>query len=138
MNTNAYNKGDAALSKSKALPDGAANVTTDAIDLGHENTGHFIAATELEVEAPALATAELPDTETMTYDVIASANSDLSSPETIATALITQTGADSAGAAAATKRLRLPTDVKRYIGVKATNSGAGDASGKSVKASLLF
>ncbi|QDT39730.1 hypothetical protein [Stratiformator vulcanicus] len=130
------NLADALLKQSKALPADASAVTSDAIDLQVTPTGDFLANCEFLLEAPALATGELGDDDTMTYDLVASEAADLSNPVTLASALITQTGAGGAGAAAATARYRPPTDVKRYVGFKATNSAAGDASGKSATLSL--
>lgn len=130
-----YGFGDALLRQSKALPNGAANVTSDAIDIG---TGANIATHEFQVDAPALNATQLPNTQTMTYAVVTSANSDLSSPTVVNASLLVQTGADSAGAAAASATFRLPTDCDRYVGIKATKSGAGDASAASVVLSLKF
>lgn len=129
---------DSLLKVTKALPNGAAAVTSDAIDLGHGSRGDFIAAAELLITAPALVVGDLANGETMKYDIIHSDNSDLSSPATLVAAAITQTGAGGAGAGAATYYWHPPVDVKQYIGVKATNSGAGDASDKSLTAELVL
>lgn len=133
---NAPHMTDEQLRQTKALPNGAANITTDAIDLETSARGDFVVTADLLIEAPVLTTAELPNTETMTYDVVMSDNADLSSPTTLYAGVLVQTGTGGAGAAAAEQRVGLPTDVKRYIGVKATNSGSGNASSKSVIASL--
>lgn len=127
---------DAQFSVTKALPNGAAAVNSDSIDLAHSTNGLHLADCELKINAPALATAALPDTKTMTYKVEDSA--DDSSFATIADAVIVQTGAGGAGAAAAEKRFRFPSTVRRYVRVTATNSGAGDASGSSLTANLMF
>jgi len=133
-----YNLKDADLIVTKALPatDGAVN--TDAIDLGAPSArADLVAGCELLVEAPALTTTELPDADTMTYKVEMDTTSAFSSATTLADSLILQTGAGGAGAAAASARLKLPTDCERYIRVVATGAGGiGDASGKSVTASL--
>jgi len=124
---------DAALEKTKALPGGASSATTDGIDLGHgAQATHPAGLAELELEAPALATGELGDTETMTYIIEHDDNADFSAAATLNVGTLVQTGAGGAGAAAASERFRLPTDVKRYVRAKATNSAAGDASGKSM------
>lgn len=124
---------DAGLKVTKALPNGAASVTSDAIDTGKTSTsGHQPGEVEYLLSAPALVVGDLANGETMKYDVVTGDSSDLtSSPTTLVTAAITQTGAGGVGAAAATYRFRPPTNAKRYIGFKATNSGAGDASDKS-------
>ncbi len=127
---------DAELQVTKALPNGAATVNSGSIDLEHSTNGVHVADCELLIEAPALATADLPDTKTMTYDVEHS--DDDSSWSDLANGVLVQTGADGAGAAAATARVRLPSTVKRYVRAVATNSGAGDASDKSVTAGLVF
>jgi len=130
--------GDAELTVTKALPNGAATIYTDGIDLGVSDDGLHLADCELEISAPALATAELGDGDTIKYSVEMDNDSAFGSPTALFPDVLTQTGADAAGAAAATKRVRLPSDVERYIRVKAVNSAAGNASGKSVTASLLF
>jgi hypothetical protein len=127
---------DAELQVTKALPNGAATVNSGSIDLEHSTNGVHVADCELLIEAPALATADLPDTKTMTDDVEHS--DDDSSFSDLANGVLVQTGADGAGAAAATARVRLPSTVKRYVRVVATNSGTGDASDKSMTAGLVF
>lgn len=127
--------GDALLQKTKALPNGAAAITSDAIDLGQ---GANIEKHEFVISAPALTTAQLPNTQTMTYALVTSPNANLSSPTVINASALVQTGADGAGAAAADVALRLPTVCDRYVGVKATKSGAGDASAASVTIALKF
>lgn len=129
---------DTGLQVTKALPNGAASVTTDAIDLGHGANGQFLAQCELLIEAPALVVGDLADAATMKFDIVQSANSDLSSPTVVAKEVLVQTGAGGVGAAAAAARFRPATNSARYVGVKATNSGVGDASDKSVTVSLVF
>lgn len=129
---------DAVLEVTKALPNGAAAVNSAGIDLGVAASDLLLAECELVIEAPALATADLPDAQTMTYKVQHDTDSAFGTAVDLFPSAIVQTGAGGAGAAAATKRLRLPSDVKRYIRVVATNSGAGDASDKSLTAGLRF
>lgn len=129
---------DGALKVTRALPNGAAAVTSTSIDLGHGTTGSHVTDTEFLIESPALTTAQLPDTKKITYDVVTSVNADLSSPTVVAAAVLVQTGAEGAGAAAAEQRFRLPSDCKRYVGIKATNDGTGNASGVSATLSMLF
>jgi hypothetical protein len=53
--------------------------------------------------------------------------------------VLVQTGAAGAGAAAATKRIALPSDAnQRYWRLRAINSAAGNASTKSAALSVLF
>ena len=131
---------DANFKKTKALPNGAATVNADALDVGLVgDRGAREAECELLISAPALTTTELPDTKTMTYDVQASSSPTFASGNVdLGKAVITQTGAGGAGAAAATARFRLPSTCPRYVRVNATNSGAGDASGKSLTEEILF
>ncbi len=130
---------DQDLIKTQALPSGAASVETGAIDLGHSTsgTGDFVADCEAVLTAPALTNAQLGSGHTMTYRVEMDNDSDFGSPTVIATDAIVQTG-DGSGADAATKRIRLPLDVERYIRAVATASHADDASGASMTLDLRF
>ena len=129
---------DKGLQVTKTLPNGAAAVTTTAIDLGHNTTGQFLAQCELLIESPLLDVTDLANAATLKFDIVSSANADLSSPTIVAQAVMTQTGAGGVGAAAQSVRFRPATDSQRYVGVRATNSGAGDISDKSVTVSLVF
>jgi hypothetical protein len=127
---------DTQVKGTRALP-AAASSTVDgaAIDLGHGSYGDFVAQAEFKVSAPAVNTTMAPDTRTFTYSVIHSDNSDLSSASILHSAVITQTGAGGAGAGAATATVRLPVDVKRYLGVRVV-SGASTGDASSVSATL--
>jgi hypothetical protein len=129
---------DALLTATKALPNGAATIYTDGIDLGHGANGDHLATCELYIEAPALVVGDLANGETVKYSIQHDTGSAFGSATSVEDDVLTQTGAGGAGAVAATKRFRLPVDVKRYVRVKAVNSGAGDASDKSVTVSLLM
>lgn len=129
---------DSLLTVTRALPNGAAAVTSTALDTETVSPGRQLADFELLIEAPAMGATPMPNAKTMTYAVVTSANSDLSSPTVIADAVLVQTGAGGVGCAAATARFRLPTNAARYIGVRATGSAAGDATGSSVVASFVF
>lgn len=129
---------DNELTETRALPNGAAAVTGAAIDVGNSANGDFKADCEAKISAPALVVGDLANTETMVYDLITSDASDLGTPTTLVAGAITQTGAGGAGAAAATWQGKLPNDVLRYIGIRATNSGAGDASDKIATLQLVF
>lgn len=137
MTTNPHRRlRDAALQVTKALPADASTIYTDGIDLEHDATGVHVADCELLIEAPALVVADLADGATMTYDVEHS--DDNATFTDLANGVLVQTGAGGAGAAEAEARMRLPSTVKRYIRVVATNSGTGDASDKSLTAGLVF
>lgn len=130
---------DASLVKTKALPTGAAAVSTVAFDLG-ALTGRGIRdyICDLLIEAPLLAVGELANASTMIYSIECDTDAAFGSATTLVAAAITQTGAGGVGAAAAEARFRVPMDCERYLRVTATNSTAADASAKSVTASLLL
>ena len=130
---------DANFVTTKALPNGAAAVQSSGFDLNLRTArGARLEDYELEIVAPALVTGDLPDTKTMIYDVQMDTVSNFASPTTIAKQVLTQTGAGGVGAAAAACRFRIPSDCEQYIRVQATNSGAGDASDKSMTVQLCF
>lgn len=135
MAIDAFTRKDAALQRTKALPAAASSsVSCDPIDLQNGPDGHLIAPCLLRVLAPALNDTILPDTRTATY-IIEHADTlsggALSSPVTLYSSFILQTGAGGAGAAAVTKDFRLPPNVKRYVGVKCT-FGASTTTGAAV------
>jgi len=127
---------DAQVKNTRALP-AAASTTVDgaAIDLGHGSFGDFVASMELKLSAPAVTTTMAPDTRTFTYSIIESDSSNLGTPSIIHSAVIVQTGAGGAGAAAADVTVRLPVNVKRYVGVRIV-SGASTADASAVSATL--
>ena len=127
---------DAKLQVTKALPNGAATSTTDGIDLDITSNADFQAPMELVIDAPALDSTALPNTKTIKYSVYHDSASDFSSEALLAGDVVVQTGAGGDGDDAATGRLPLPTNVSRYIRVKAVGSASGDASGSSVTVSL--
>jgi len=122
----------------KALPSSAATIYTAGIDLGHSANGRVPPGTEIVITAPALAVGELGNGDTMKYAVQMDHDSAFGSPTSIYGDVLTQTGAAGAGAAAAEKRVALPSDCERYVRIAATNSAAGDASDKSVIANVFF
>lgn len=122
---------DALLNSSTALPNGTNSVYSGAIDTGN-TTGDFVAPIQITITAPALGVTPLPDAKTMKFDVVSATASDLTTGQQIEyPAIITQTGASNAGSVAASKSFTLTTGCKRYVGVKATGSAAGDASGST-------
>lgn len=122
---------DANLKGTLALPNGAANTTGAIIDLGLGAYGDLLAQVEFLLTAPALTTTQQPDAKTLTYDIQQSDNADLSSPVALYPGVLVQTGAAGAGALGNTFTFRVPVDVKRYIGVKATGSASGNSSAAS-------
>jgi hypothetical protein len=129
---------DALLKFSKTLPNGAANVVGATVDLALSAFGDFLAQAEFLLSVPALTTTQQPDAKTLTFDVIHSDNADLSAPVTLYPGVLVQTGAAGAGAAAATFTFRVPLDVKRYLGIKATGSATGDSSAASFTLEVLL
>jgi len=130
---------DAGLINTKALPAGASSVYCAGFDTGARSAnGEHMANAELLISAPALAVGELADTETMTYKVQHDTDSAYGTPVTLADAVLVQTGAGGAGAAAATKRFRLPSNVSRYVRVAATNSAALSCAAASMTTELTF
>ena len=133
---------DAQLIVTRALPASTSAVNSTAIDLEHAAAGRdFEAGCEVLLSAPLLTITELPDTKTMTYKLQMDEDSAFGSPTSIyGSDLIVQTGATGGSAAAVTKRVKLPSDVERYIRAVATpsGSGTGDCSGKSMTLELLL
>jgi len=127
---------DKLLIVTKALPNGAASITSDAIDL-ETSGGEFLADVEFELTVPALTTGQLGDTQTITYIVETSASSGFGSITTLNSALAVSTGAGGAGDVAVSKRFRVPSNVLRYIRIKATKTGATNASTASLTFKLL-
>lgn len=127
---------DKQLSVTQALPNGAATVNGASIDLQNGPRGDFLAHCQVELAAPALVVGDLANSSTMTYKLEDSA--DNSSFATVFDAVCVQTGAGGVGAAAETVNIRLPTTIRRYIRITATNSNSGDASDKSYTWRLLF
>jgi hypothetical protein len=125
---------DALAKVTAALPNGAATVyTTTGIDTGVSTDGAHLSDIEFVLTAPALVVGDLANGETMKYSVLTDTVNPIDGSSTVLFAdCITQTGAGGAGAAAATFRFKLPSNAGRILGVKAVNSGAGDASDKSL------
>ncbi|HUS46150.1 MAG TPA: hypothetical protein VM219_09005 [Phycisphaerae bacterium] len=126
---------DTLLKDTKALPETAETVYTDGIDLG---AGEKVAGMDLLISAPALAVGELGDGETVTYEVQTDSDSLFLYPTDIIPSALVQTGADGAGAAAATRRFALPTDAEQYVRVAVTADADKDASAKSVTLEVLL
>lgn len=134
-----FNVRDANLIITRALPNGAATVNSNGIDLGSKTAwGDRLAQCELLLSAPALTTTQQPDAKTLTYTIQHDDASDFGSAATLAGSVIVQTGAGGAGAAAATFRMKIPTNCKRYVRVAIVGSATGDSSGASATLELLF
>jgi len=126
----ARNIQDAALTATKALPAANASATTDAFRIG---SGRALENVELEVSVPA--TPSLADDKKLTVELVTGSTS---SPSTVKQQIFQLTGAGGAGAAATTKRVRVPSDCLEYIAVKATvDASGGDNTAVSLTAKLL-
>lgn len=129
---------DAQLTNTRALPSGASTVNSAGIDLDVTVNSNFAANCEMEVVAPAVNATELPDTQTLTYVLQHDTDPAFGSATSLTASLIVQTGAGGAGAVSQTVRFQLPSNVKRYVRLRVTKSGTGDASGKTATMKLLF
>jgi len=130
---------DASLKITRALPADDTAVLSDPIDTGKSTSlGAQVANIDYELAAPALATGQLADTKTMTYDVVHGDAADLSDAVDLYPGFIVQTGAGGAGAAAATKLFRIPSDAKQYVGFRVTPSAAADASAANATLDVLM
>jgi hypothetical protein len=129
---------DASLQRPITLPNGANTTNSNGIDLESQPGGSFVADTEVVINAPALTTGQLGDTQTITYSLRHSPNADFSGDSELYGGLIVQTGAGGAGAAAAERRVRLPTNVHRYVRLRAVKTGASNASTASGSMKLVF
>lgn len=129
---------DAALELSRALPNGAATVTTTAgIQIKGATTDEFSAPMEFEIDAPSIATGLLADAATMKYSIVHATDPAMSDAAVLAADVLVQTGAGGAGAAAVKTRWRAPSNSRAFIGLRAVNSGAGNASTRTAYLRLL-
>lgn len=129
---------DKQLQRTLALPNGANTTNGTGFDLEHGALGGFFADAEIVINAPALTTGELGDTQTITYSLRHSDAADFSGDSELLGNLIVQTGAGGAGAAAAEKRVRLPSNVKRYVRARAVKTGASNASTANATTKMVF
>lgn len=130
---------DKLLTLTAALPNGAANTSTTAIDLEHNNAReNFLADCEFLVSIPALTTTQLGDTQTITVSVETDNDVAFGSAKVVISSLFVMTGASGAGAAAASDRFRLPSNCERYVRIKATKAGTSNASTASMTFQPLF
>jgi hypothetical protein len=125
---------DAALIKTVALPAAGASASTAALDLQVVDA----AFERVELELAVSALPSLADTKTCTVTLEESAdNITFSAIASFATLVLT--GAGSAGAASATRTVRIPSGTKRYIRATAAIAAAGgDNTAKSMTLALLF
>lgn len=133
------NRRDANLSVSKALPAGAATNFSSGIDLELTSRADWLGGAEVLVEVPALTTVQLPDTKTVTYSLQHDTDPAFGTAVDVYNGFtMVQTGAGGAGAAAISKRIGLPSDVKRYLRLKQVSVATADGSAVSSTTSLVF
>jgi len=131
-----HNRRDSSLKVTKALPAAAANNTSDAIDLSAVSPGAAADVIEVEISVPALANLVEAKTVTCTLQHSDSASSGFAAISELATLVVT--GGTGNGAAAASRTVRLPSSVKRYIAVNsAVLTAGGDNTASSVTLSVL-
>lgn len=127
---------DTNLKVTKALPAAAATNYSDAIDLLDSAPGLKMRNAQIEVALPA--TPSLVDAKTVTLTLQDSAdNSTFTAIPSLST--IVATGASSAGAAAVTRKYKLPEDVRRYIRLKQdVLTAGGDNTAISTSLSVIY
>lgn len=140
-----YEIKDAFLLRTAALPATDSSTATDGIDLELGGSSEFTAQHECLLSVPDLTGAELPDEETMTYNIEHADESDFSDAEVLFEGIIVQTGENDGemepadtGAPGSSVRVKLPTTVKRYVRAVAEASDDNDASGKNMTFNLLI
>lgn len=127
---------DRNLSVTKALPAAAAANNMDAIDLGVNEPGQALGDIDCLLEVPALPALVADKTVTFVFQDSADNTTFAAIPE-LSNLVIT--GGVGNGAAAVTRRLRLPRSVRRYIRVTQTVlTAGGDNTAVSPKLSLAF
>jgi hypothetical protein len=133
--------GDLALRETLALPNGAATTLGAAIDVGCGTPDDFPVNAEFKIEAPALSTGDHGNGATLTFSLVTDDVDTFNSSALVVLlpSVLVQTGAGGAGAAAASWQGRAPIGgVRKYIGLKAVKSGAGDISDQTATLSMLF
>jgi len=117
---------DAGLIITRALPTADGTVTSSDLDLGLG--AHKGDNVEFVVSIPELSATNLPSADTLTFTVQAGASA---APSTSLNLVKVVTGTGST-ISAQEWRFRVPTDVARYVNVKAVAAGGtGDMSAKS-------
>lgn len=128
---------DLNLTVTRALTASDGTVTSDDIDLGASSSqggaGSSVKDAELVIEVPSLSGSELASADTLTLTV---QSGDSATPSTSMNLVKVITGTGSTIAAQEVK-FRLPSNVGRYVNVKAVTAGTtGDMSAKSLTISL--
>jgi len=123
--------------KFKALPAAAATNYSDSIDLGTDPATHGVLLEgKLEIYLPA--TPSLVDAKTVTLTLQDSAD-DSTFTDVTGIATVVATGASSAGAAAITREVPIPSTLRRYVRLKqAVLTAGGDNTAISTRLAFLY
>lgn len=134
-----YDRKDANLIATIALPAAAAEAVTAGIDLGALSSGPGAARLEdKEFELTVPACPVLVEDKTIIYSIETDDDSAFGSAKVVNANLITMTGSATPGCAAVAERFRLPSDCERYVRIRAAVLvGGGDNTGVSMTLSLL-
>lgn len=125
---------DSLLTVTRSMPAAAASNASTGIDLGYVAPADAGVVADLVITVPALPA--LVEDKTITITVQDSAdNSSFTAVSGLSTLVIT--GGTGNGAAATSRRIRLPSSVRRYVGVGvATLTAGGDNTGVSLTLTL--
>lgn len=125
---------DAELIRTVALPAAGANASTTAIDLGHLPPNEF--RFEIELSLPALPALANTKKAIVTLEDSADGTTFAAVP---GFATLEVTGAGGTGAAAASRRVRPPADLRRYLrATVAVQADGGDNTARSFTLALVF
>ena len=125
---------DAQLIKTLALPAAGASGHTDTLDLlqGPDQEAHF----EVELSLPALPS--LVDGKSVSV-TLKDSEDDVTFNAVAALAALTVTGSGGNGAAAVTRKLRIPSDTKRYLRADVeVEAAGGDNTAQRLSLALVF
>ncbi len=112
------------------LPAAAGSTFSAGIDMNPSGAPFGLRGMCLWAGAPALTTTQLPNGQTMVYDLQVATDAAFTTPVTQAAAVIAQTGAGGVGSAGATGKAEIaPQSSYRFARLKATGSASiGDCS----------
>ena len=125
---------DAQLIKTLALPAAGASGHTDTLDLlqGPDQEAHF----EVELSLPALPSLEDGKSVSVT---LKDSEDDVTFNAVAALVPLTVTGSGGNGSAAATRKLRIPSDTKRYLRADVeVEAAGGDNTAQRLSLALVF
>ncbi|MFV0446644.1 MAG: hypothetical protein ACK5Q5_23990 [Planctomycetaceae bacterium] len=127
---------DASLRRTCGLPALAGTTYSNPVDLQLSPRG-LLVPFRVELSVPALTVEELADGETMTYELEFSQSVFFTAAESFAKVIVQEGGAGG-GAPEHVHSFELKAMPYRWMRLKVTNSGAGDASAKTVALLPIF